>query len=405
MDTAGSALRSRLGLALSQHMKAPEKHVLKRSASVLAFALLLLSPAFAQLPTPTYGWNLGNTLEAPGGEGTWAPAVTQQLINNVAAAGFNTIRIPVAWDHYANPRTRQIDPAWLARVKQVVDWCYAANLTVVINNHWDGGWFDSCGFRRFDSKINAKMQSYWTQIANTFKTYDSRLLFCAANEPDANTAAETAVLLQYYQTFVNAVRATGGNNTTRWLVLPGPGTNLDYTYDWMNTLPTDPTPGRLAIDVHYYPFQFCLMQTDETWGNRFYFWGQGYHTADPNLQIRNSTWGEETYTLESIQKMKTKFTSKGIPVLFGEFGAIKRIEYPDLTGVELNRHLASRTWFNEVVVDLCNENGVKPFYWDEGWLGKDGFALFDRNSGALVDPDSARALTGGAALPPPSGGL
>jgi hypothetical protein len=84
-------------------------------------------------------------------------------------------------------------------------------------------------------------------------------LFCAANEPDVDSAAKTAVLLQYYQTFVNTVRDTGGNNTTRWLVLPGLSTNIDRTYDWMNSLPTDPTPGRLAVDVYYYdPFQFTL---------------------------------------------------------------------------------------------------------------------------------------------------
>ena len=367
----------------------------------IACLLMLSAAAFAQLPTPTYGWNLGNTLEPPSGEGTWAPAATQQLINSVSAAGFNTIRIPVAWDHYANRRTLQIDPAWLARVKQVVDWCRAANLTVVINSHWDGGWFDSSGFTRFDSKVNAKMQSYWTQIANTFKTYDSGLLFCAANEPDVDTAAKTAVLLKYYQTFVNAVRATGGNNTTRWLVLPGPSTSVDRTYDWMNTLPTDPTPGRLAIDVHYYPFQFTLMTTDETWGNMFYFWGQGYHTSVPSMLIRNSTWGEEADTLAEIQKMQTKFTSKGIPVLFGEFGAIRRTGYADLTGVELNRHLASRTYFDKKVVELCNQAGIKPIYWDDGGTNSNSFGLFNRNTATLVDVDSAVALTGGSAIPPP----
>jgi aryl-phospho-beta-D-glucosidase BglC (GH1 family) len=374
-----------------------------RSWLGLALGCLLLLPtfAFAQLPTPTYGWNLGNTMEPPSGEGTWAPAATQDLINSVAAAGFNTIRIPVAWDSHANPRTRQIDPAWMARVKQVVDWCRAANLTVVINCHWDGGWFDSSGFTRFDSKVNAKVQSYWTQIANTFKTYDSHLLFCAANEPAADTAAKTAVLLRYYQTFVTAVRATGGNNTTRWLVLPGPSTSVDLTYGLMNTLPTDPTPGRLAIDVHYYPYQFTLMTTDATWGNMFYFWGQGYHTSVSNLLIRNSTWGEEADTLAEIQKMQTKFTSKGIPVLFGEFGAIRRTGNADLTGVELDRHLASRTYFDQKVVELCNQNGLKPFYWDDGGTNPNSFGLFDRNTAALVDTDSAIALTGGPAVPPP----
>jgi endoglucanase len=368
--------------------------------AALSMVLMLPVAALAQLPSTTYGWNLGNTLEPGCGEGCWAPPATQALINAVAANGFNTIRIPVAWDSHANPRTMQIDAAWLARVKQVVDWAVAANLTVIINNHWDNGWFDGNGFRRFDSKINKKMQTYWTQIANTFKNYDSKLLFCAANEPDADSQAKTTVLLQYYQTFVNAVRATGGNNTTRWLVLPGPSTNIDRTFSWMNSLPTDPTPGRLAIDVHYYdPYQFTLMTADESWGKMFYFWGQGYHSA--TMTDRNANWGEEQWLNDQFEKMRTKFVDKGIPVLVGEFAAAKRIDRPDLTGTELTRHLASRTYFDQQVVETANLKGLKPIYWDEGWAGKDGFALFDRNNAAVIDADSVRALTGGTAQPPP----
>jgi endoglucanase len=207
-------------------------------------------------------------------------------------------------------------------------------------------------------------------------------------------------LLQYYQTFVNAVRATGGNNTGRWLVIQGPSTNIDRTYNWLNTLPNDPTLGRLMVEVHYYdPYNFTLMSADESWGNMSYFWGQGYHSAA--MPTRNSTWGEEDYLLGQLQKMKTKFINQGITVVLGEFGSMRRIGYADLTGIELSRHLASRTYYNDTVVDLCNQNGIKPIYWDEGWAGKDGFALFDRNTAQLIDPDSARALTGGAALPPP----
>src|SRR5436309_315443 len=84
-------------------------------------------------------------------------------INAVKAAGFNTVRIPVAWDSHANRTTHVIDAAWLARVKQVVDYCYANGMYVIIDNHWDNGWFDGCGFRRFSSTVNTKMQSYWTQ--------------------------------------------------------------------------------------------------------------------------------------------------------------------------------------------------------------------------------------------------
>jgi endoglucanase len=368
----------------------------------LASLLILPLAALAQLPTPTYGWNLGNTLEPPSGEGTWGPAATQNLINAVADAGFNTVRLPVAWDSHANQSTLQIDPAWMARVKQVVDWCYARNLYVVLNIHWDGGWLDNNIGNSPNATVTQKMNSYWTQIANTFRGYDHRLIFAGANEPPAETAAQVATLMNYYQTFVNAVRATGGNNANRWLVIQGPATNIDRTYDMMNTLPSDSASGRLMVEVHHYPYQWSLMTQDESWGKMFYFWGQGYHST--TMLDRNSTWGEETYTDEQFQKMATKFVNNGVPVIIGEWGAAKRTGYPDLTGTELNRHLASRTYFSKYVTDKANALGLKPIWWDAGGTGSNTMWLFDRSTAAMIDSDNVRALTGGAALPPPGGG-
>ncbi len=362
---------------------------------VLVCGLLVSASGFAQSPTATQvaadmgvAWNLGNTLEPACGEGCWAPAATPELINAVAAAGFKTIRVPVAWDSHADA-SNQIDPNWLARVKEVVDYCYANNLYVIINNHWDNGWFDGSGFRRFDSKIDGKMQAYWTQIANTFINYDSHLLFCAANEPDIQSASETDVLLQYYQTFVDAVRATGGQNATRCLVLPGPSTNIDKSNNWMNTLPTDPTPSRLMIDVHYYdPYQFTLMTEDASWGNMFYYWGSGYHsTQNPD---RNSTWGEEDWVESQLGLMQVKFVNNGVPVIIGEFGTVKRANIP-----ELSLHIASREYWHSYVKQAALNRGIVPMYWDNGWAGDNGFALFDRNTAAVIDQGMIDVLTGG----------
>ncbi|PTY07108.1 hypothetical protein DB347_07280 [Opitutaceae bacterium EW11] len=350
----------------------------------------------AQLPTPTRGWNLGNTLEPPSGEGTWGPAASQNLINAVAAAGFNTVRIPCAWDSHANQSTYQIDAAWMSRVKQVVDWCYAKNLYVIINIHWDGGWLENNITDTVNPTINAKMQSYWTQIANAFKGYDGKLLFAGANEPAVSTAAQMNTLLAYYQTFVNAVRATGGNNSTRWLIVQGPSTDIDTTDSLMNTLPSD-SANRLAVEVHYYaPYQWCLMNADQSWGKMFYFWGQFYH--HPTRTDRNANWGEESYVDSEFQKMNTKFVSKGIPVIVGEFQAFKRTGYSDLTGGDFNLHVAARTYFHKYVVDAAAAKGLKPIYWDIA------SQMFDWTSGAVTDQDNLRALTGGAALPPPGGG-
>jgi endoglucanase len=379
-----------------EHKKANRRATLPFLALV---CLLLPLGAFAQngfpFPTPTYGWNMGNTMEPPCGEGCWGGVASQALINSVAANGFNAVRIPVAWNTYANQQTYQIDPNWLARVKQVVDWCYAAGLPVLINSHWDGGWLDEALDGTVNPTVNAKVQSYWTQIANTFANYDANLLFACSNEPDTQSTEEMAELLHYYQTFVTAVRATGNQNANRWLVLSGPSTDIDKTDAWFNTLPNDPTPGRLAIEVHdYAPFQFTLMTSDADWGKMFYFWGQGYH--HPTRLDRNPTWGEEDYIWGQYQKMKAKFVDQGIPVILGEFHAGKKSGYPDLTGWDYELHLAARTYYHKTLQSYANASGLKPFYWDT----PGGF--FNWSTGAVVDQANITALTGGDPLPPPS---
>ncbi len=358
---------------------------------------MLSTSASAQLPSPCYGWNLGNTLEPPNGEGTWGPAATQNLINSVADTGFNTIRIPCAWDSNANQSTRVINPTYMARVKQVVDWSLARNMHVVINCHWDNGWLENNITDTVDSTINAKMQSYWTQIANTFASYDQRLLFAGANEPDCDTAAEWATLRSYYNTFISAVRATGGNNASRWLVVQGPKTNIDLSDQLVSSLPNDPTPGRLAFEVHFYdPYQWTIMPQDESWGKTFYFWGQGYHHA--TRTDRNATWGEESYVDSQFQKMVDKFSNNGVPVIIGEFTAMKRTGLSDLTGTDFDLHVAARTYFHKYVVDAANSRGIKPIYWDVAGL------MFNWSTGAVTDRDNKNALTGGAALPAPGSG-
>lgn len=359
---------------------------------ILTGVLLCSATALAELPTPTYGWNLGNTLEPPCGEGCWGPAATEALIQAVADAGFNVIRIPCAWDSNANQTTYTINPSYMARVKQVVDWCLARNFYVILNCHWDGGWLENNITDTVNPVINAKQHAYWTQIANAFINYDERLLFAGCNEPNADTDAEMATLLAYLQTFVNAVRATGGNNATRWLIVQGPNTDIDLTYQLMNTLPNDPTPERMMVEIHYYsPWNFTGMTKDEWWGNQFFYWGQGYHSlTDP---AHNPTWGEEAYLESQFQKMKTKFINQGIPVIVGEFGARKRTD--QLSGPDLDLHLRSRTYYHKKIVDTANSKGLKPIFWDIAGV------TFNWTMGDQIDPDNIRALTGRPALPPP----
>ncbi|ESQ75221.1 glycoside hydrolase family 5 protein [Asticcacaulis sp. AC402] len=219
------------------------------------------------------GWNLGNTLEAIGAgsqpfsvsqETAWGnPAATQALMHSVKAAGFKSIRIPVSWKQYADS-SDTINAAWLARVKDVVDYARAADLYVMINVHWDGGWLQPT--YAAEAVADARLTKFWTQIGTTFKDYDDHLLFAGTNEVmvtgDYGTPKRENCEVQhgFNQTFVDAVRATGGNNTTRWLVIQGFNTNIDHTLLCNSTLPNDTATGRLMMEVHYYdPYNFTMI--------------------------------------------------------------------------------------------------------------------------------------------------
>ncbi|MBB6052509.1 glycoside hydrolase family 5 protein [Armatimonas rosea] len=369
---------------------------MNRQLSLLSLAFLLTLPvrALAQLPTPTYGWNLGNTMEPPSGVGTWGGKPSAALIQSVARAGFNTVRVPCAWDSHADKTTHKIDPGYLAQVKQVVDWCLAQRLHVIINAHWDGGWLENKLTGTVDPAIDTKMKAYWTQIAQAFAGYDSRLLFAGANEPNVDSPAKMAELLTYYQTFVDSVRATGGKNTSRWLIVSGPSTDIEKTNKLMDALPKDPTKGRLMVEVHYYtPYQFCLMSKDESWGKMAYFWGKDYRSTA--LPERNATFADEAGMDALFKSMHEKFVRKGIPVLLGEFRADRRLNNPELKGIERERHLASTTYWNRTVVQTAHRYKIAPIFWDTPGH------LFDFTTGAVLDKDTIRALTGGPALPPP----
>ncbi len=325
--------------------------ILRAASRAAIFSTIIIglstgTPLFAQLPTAqeiaaqmTMGWNTGNSLEPPGGETSWGnPKIDQELIDAVSEAGFNVIRIPVAWDSHADQSTLQIEPTWLARVQAVVDYCYENNLWVILNCHWDGGWLENNVTTDKQESVNEKQESYWTQIAEWFRDYDERLLFAGANEPNVDNAGQMAVLMTYHQTFIDAVRATGGNNASRVLVIQGPSTDIDKTVNLMSAWPVDVIDNRLMAEVHYYtPWQFCGLTQDESWGRMFWFWGKDYRsTTHPD---RNATWGEESASDQYFQKIKTKFVDKGIPVILGEYGVVKRLS---LTGEDLDLHVASR---------------------------------------------------------------
>ena len=327
------------------------------------------------------GWNLGNTLEAICGETAWGGAVTtQRLIDSVRAVGFNTVRIPCAWDCHTSNGV--IDPAWIARVQQIVDYCINDSMYVILNIHWDGGWLENNVTTSTQAAVNAKQKNYWTQIANYFKGYNEYLLFASANEPNVSDSTGMSVLLSYHQAFIDAVRATGGNNGSRTLIIQGPSADIGLTNSLMNTLPTDPITGRLIIEIHYYtPYQYCLMDKDANWGKMFYYWGNGYHSTTD--VTRNATWGEEASLDSSLDLMRSKFVDKGIPVIIGEFAVGKRNLSPPSDEAQ---HLASRLYYYRYFIRSAKNKGLIPFCWDTNR------GVFDRGAATVLDRDLINAI-------------
>lgn len=343
----------------------------------------------------TLGWNIGNSLEAIGSETAWGnPRVSKALIDLVKQSGFNAIRIPCSWNQYmANGSTAQLKTDWLNRVKEVVQYCVDNNMYVLLNIHWDGGWLENNCTEAKKEENNAKQKAFWEQIATHLRDFDEHLLFAGANEPNVENVTQMAVLKSYHQTFIDAVRSTGGKNSYRVLVIQGPSTDIDKTNKLMLSLPTDQIANRLMVEIHYYtPWNFCGMTEDADWGKMFYYWGKDFHSATD--LAHNPTWGEETTVDSYFKLMKNQFVDKGIPVVMGEYSALRRSA---LTGDALTLHLASRAYYLKYVTKQAKVNGIIPFYWDNGGTGNNGCGIFYRNNNTVFDQQALDALVQGAA--------
>ncbi len=350
-------------------------------ALVVAVLPLASKSAQAQTTLPTAqqvfsqmkaGWNLGNTMEAQCSENAWGnPNVSQALVDAVKANGFNAIRIPTAWDCHADPTTHVIDPVWMARVKEVVDYAINNGMYVIINIHWDGGWLENHVTYADQSAVNVKQNTYWTQIANTFKTYNEHLLFAGTNEVHQDygepTAEYIAVQQSYNQTFVNAVRATGGNNASRTLVVQTYNTNMWAGLRYFS-MPTDTIANRLIVETHYYdPYDYTLNGSGPCLA-----WGAPY------TQYAQCAWAQEAYVDDLFHQVKAKWVDAGVPVIIGEYTVGKR---PNL---DLN----SRLYWIKYITASAVANGMKTFFWDTG----DDSALFDRNTAAVKDQTTLNTL-------------
>ena len=336
-------------------------------------------PAMAPVTTADLGngWNLGNALDSLNNSGPYPwttsqetywgnPAVNQQIFNGIAAAGFKSVRIPVSWFQYEDS-SGNIEPFWLARVKQVVDMARAAGLYVIINQHHHNG--ELLPTAANQTAADAKLKSLWTQVATYFRNYDNHLLFAGTNEITVNFTTPTqencTVQSGFNQIFVDAVRATGGNNASRMLIAQGYAADIENTINVCGApVPKDTASGRLMMEFHYYaPYDFTLNDQSNIWQ-----WGS--IATDPNA---TETWANEPYVDAEFQKVKTTYADKGIPVIIGEFGAILRSD------VDPNQ--TYRNYWDQYVAGSAKRHGLAPFYWDNGYPDNHQMGLFNRSTG------------------------
>src|SRR3954471_11551399 len=346
------------------------------------------------------GWNLGNQLEASANgipsETAWGnPVITQALIDRVKASGFKTIRIPISYlgNIGAGPNYA-ISSAWLNRIAEVVNYAYNQGLYVLINMHGDGYKYVTGSWLICDAAdqttIKDKYQKVWQQIATKFQTYNDHLIFESMNEEfDGQygnpTSACYSNINAYNQIFVDTVRKTGGTNASRWLLVPGWNTNIEYTAgNYGFVLPTDQyrstsvpsTEKRIMISVHYYdPWDFSGQEdgTITQWG------------AAATNAAKKSTWGQEDYLDTMLKKMYDAFVVRGYPVFVGEYGAIDKTSFDSAN----NTYRAN---FARALVATAKKYGAATAYWDNGYNGQYGFGLLHRSYHTETQPGIPSAI-------------
>lgn len=334
------------------------------------------------------GWNLGNTLEATGGETAWGnPRTSKALIDAVKAAGFNAVRIPCSWNQYLEQGSEYtISSSWMSRVKEVVNYVTDNDMYAIINIHWDGGWLEQQANAASQAAVCRKQKEFWTQIANAFAAYGDHLLFAGCNEVrDGDnwgipSAENRAALEAYNQTFVDAVRATGGNNASRNLIVQSWCCNPWRALDAL-TLPTDKTDGHMLVEVHYYdPFYYSHPQDNAANAQTMWGFRKGY------VNINDQ---QEDYVDDLFGKLKVQFVDKGVPVILGEYGAICH-------STTDARIMESQAYYLEYVTKAAKDNGIAPFYWDNGQPHTGTFGIINRTTGAIAVPHMLNGIMKGA---------
>lgn len=317
-----------------------------------------------------YGWNLGNTMEATNTwthnpkvtdfETAWGqPVTTKAMIDGIKKAGFNSIRIPVSWSNMmSSDGNYTIDASYFKRIDEIISYAFANDMYVIINDHYDGGWWK--GFASNKTECMKHYKNMWTQVAGHYKDYPEKLIFESANEELGNSLKndnENVAELKLYsltneinQTFVDIVRQSGGNNTRRYLLIAGFNTDIDKTCSSLYEMPADTISNHLMVSVHYYtPWTYVGLYKDE---------GYGY----------KATWGTDSDKSEmagNFARMK-KFTDAGYGVVIGEYSVL-----PQYISSGNYKRKDGDTTFIKYLLTLCDKYGYAPYVWDAGdWYNR-----------------------------------
>lgn len=331
-----------------------------------------------------YGINLGNTLESCGDwingsspssyEKAWgSPIITAEDIQGYADAGFGVLRIPVAWSNMmADDGTYTINPDYADRVQEVVDMALGTGMYVIVNIHYDNGWIS-----KFPENVDENMKRYttmWKQIAELFRDRGDKLVFESQNEAlgweslwnrysgtnGAEKQSSYDLVNRVNQAFVDTVRATGGNNAKRHLLISGYNTDIDLTCDELFKMPSDPA-GRLAVSVHYYnPSTLTILEKDADWGKAKTDWGSESDIAELN---------------RCMDLLKATFIDNGIPVIVGEYGCFGK-----------NKTRETKESYMLDVSSAMYEIGACPILWDTS--GDE----YDRNNARFRNPEFIEKL-------------
>ncbi len=325
------------------------------------------------------GTNLGNTMEACGSwingssptsyETAWGqPVTTQAIIDGMKEAGYDSVRVPVAWSNMMSDDGKYtIDERYLDRVEEIVNYILNADMYVIVNDHWDGGWWGD--FASKDETVAneawKKYEAIWTQVGERFKDYSHKLIFESANE-ELGSSFKVSIYDRYQlitninQKFVDIIRSQGGKNADRFLLIAGYDTNIDSTVSDRYVMPTDTIDNHLMISVHYYdPSPYTLVSDpNNSWGY-YDSWG-----TDEDIE----------YMKNQLAKMK-KFTKQGYGVIIGECGAISKRQDGTIKD-------GTYEWY-ENMLKICEQLNLCPMSWDcSTW--------YIRNQKKIVDTELAR---------------